>query len=118
MDPAPGELEVIFGASNEPQAALVLGLLQSAGIPAVLLDGNLTTYQIVMAVATRGYRIAVPRPRAEEAEEVLIQNGFIDPDLQEAIPPGAAVCPKCLHTVLPAAPNCAKCGEPFDWSVR
>lgn len=114
----PEGMEVAYGASTEAEASLIAGLLESAGIPAVLLDQNVTTYQIVMATANRGFRVAVPRARAEEAEEVLIENGFVDPELQKPIPPGAGVCPKCLYTVLPEWDSCGNCGEAFDWVGR
>ncbi|MBI4347647.1 MAG: DUF2007 domain-containing protein [Elusimicrobia bacterium] len=107
-------LEIVFGAATEAEARLVAGLLESAGIEAVVLDENLTTYQIAVATATRGYRVAIPRSRRPEADEVLIENGYVDPDLQEDVPPGGGVCAKCLHTVLPGSSFCSNCGEPYE----
>jgi hypothetical protein len=74
------DLEVIFGASSDAEAALVSGLLESAGIASVILDQNLTTCQIVMASAERGYRIAVPSKDRDEANEALVEGGFISRD--------------------------------------
>jgi hypothetical protein len=81
LDISPADdLEVIFGASSDAEAALVSGLLESAGIASVILDQNLTTCQIVMASAARGYRIAVPSKDRDEANEALVEGGFISRD--------------------------------------
>ncbi len=110
------QLEVIFGARSGAEAGLVVGFLESAEIPALILDENLTSYQIVMAHAVRGYRIAVPASRRDEAREALIEGGFIDPELQKDVPPDATVCPKCSYIILADWDECHECGEPFDWS--
>jgi hypothetical protein len=115
-EPEGEKFEIVFGAPNEAEAALIRGLFESAGIPAKVLDVNLNAYAVSMAIAERGYRVAVPASRAREADEVLIENGFVDPELQEDIPSGARVCAKCLHSVLQEWDSCKKCGEPFDWS--
>ena len=80
MDSEEEPLEIVFGAGTEAEAALVSGLLESAGIPAVVLDENLAGYDIVMAGATRGYRIAVPASRRDEAKEILVENEVLEPE--------------------------------------
>lgn len=108
-------LEVVHGCGTEAEAQLIVGLFQSAGIPSFLVDENLTTYQVAFASATRGFRIAVPKSRKEEAIQVLIENGYIEPALDEDIPPGASICTDCLHTVLTAGKSCTNCGAPGRW---
>lgn len=108
-------LEVVHGCPTEAEARLIAGLFEAAGIPSVLLDENLTTYQVVMACATRGYRIAVPRSRKEEAVQVLIENEYVDPSLQDEVPQGGTICTDCLHTVLAAGSSCPHCGAQGRW---
>ena len=79
------DLEVIFGASSDAEAALVSGHLDSAGIASVILDQNLTTCQIIMASAAHGYRIAVSSKDRDAANEALVEGGFISLD-QETQP--------------------------------
>jgi hypothetical protein len=113
----PVQFSIVFGASTEAEAQLARGLLESAGVTAVVLDANLTAYQAVVAHATRGVRVAVPLLQAEQAEHLLAEAGFVRPDLMEEIPAGAQICPNrdCLRTVPRGADRCPACGEPVAW---
>ncbi|MDE2293298.1 MAG: DUF2007 domain-containing protein [Elusimicrobia bacterium] len=88
-EPAKGEdrLEVVFGAPNQGEAEVVRGLLEAAGIPAFSLDENLIAYDVAIAGATAGYRVAVPADRVGEAREVLADNGFIPAGEADGPPP-------------------------------
>ncbi len=66
-----GDFVTVAQFLNPTDAHIVRGLLESAGILAVVGDANLAQMHSLLTVAIGGVRVRVPAARAAEAKEVI-----------------------------------------------
>lgn len=80
---------------NPIEAQIAAGLLESEGIPVVLLSINHVSVYWLMANALGGIQLQVPASLAEKAEQILAEQ-------ESEAGTGEDLCPKCGSPSVPA----------------
>lgn len=65
------DLFIVAKYMNPTHAALMMGCLVAAGIPAVLADANLVQTDLLLAPALGGVRVLAPLAYLQEAKSVM-----------------------------------------------
>lgn len=93
-DPAPRGLVRVATCLDVSEAYILRGRLESAGIPAILFDENLSRTAWQYLVAVGGVRVMVPAAYEKEARAILAADARAEKENGEEEENGD-VCPAC-----------------------